>query len=48
MYDISLDEFKQVADDYTNYSIFKTDVHDRLILRDDGSPELIDSIPSKQ
>ena len=45
MYDISIDQFREVADDYTNYSIFKTDIHDKLKLREDGSPELIDSIP---
>ena len=45
-FDISLDEFNQVADDYTNYDIFKTDIHDKLILREDGSPELINELPS--
>lgn len=42
-YDISIEEFKQTCDDYTNYAIFKTDGNGELKLREDGSPELAGS-----
>lgn len=39
-YQISLDEFLQVCDDYTNYDIFKQDGQGELVKRRDGSPQL--------
>ena len=41
VYNISLSEFEEACDSFTNYEIFKTDMNDKLILREDGSPELI-------
>ena len=41
VYNISLSEFEETCDSFTNYEIFKTDINDKLILREDGSPELI-------
>ena len=40
VYSISLDEFLQVCDDYTNYDIFLKDSSGDLIKRIDGSPQL--------
>ena len=40
VYGISLNEFNQNCDDYTNYELFETDDNDELILRSDGSPKL--------
>ena len=42
-YNISMDEFLQVCDDYTNYDIFKQDTNGNLVRRKDGSPELLAS-----
>ena len=39
-YGISLKEFNQNCDDYTNYELFESDDNDELILRNDGSPKL--------
>lgn len=39
-YDISLQEFKEVCDDYTNYDLFVLNSDGTLCLRDDGSPQL--------
>ena len=39
-YSISMDEFREVCGDYTNYSLFKQDQQGELILRADGSPML--------
>lgn len=39
-YDITLSEFYQVCDDYTNYDLFRTDSSGELICREDGSPQL--------
>ena len=41
VYDISAEQFLEYCDDYTNYDLFKTDSAGNLILRPDGSPELI-------
>lgn len=40
-YDITLEEFEQICDDYTDYSLFKTKSTGELVRRNDGSPELI-------
>ena len=42
-YNISMDEFLQVCDDYTNYDIFKQNANGNLARRKDGSPELLAS-----
>tara|TARA_B100000674_G_scaffold400114_1_gene345580 strand:+ start:5522 stop:6682 length:1161 start_codon:yes stop_codon:yes gene_type:complete len=39
-YEISIDDFLQVCDDYTNYNLFKKDSNGELIRRKDGSPIL--------
>jgi len=39
-YSISRDEFNQVCDDYTNYSLFEQDSQGELMRRADGSPIL--------
>ena len=39
-YSISIDEFNQVCDDYTNYSLFEQDSQGGLMRRADGSPIL--------
>ena len=39
-YTISLEQFKKVCDDYTNYELFVQDLNGDLIVRSDGSPEL--------
>jgi len=46
MFDISLKEFKEVADDYTNYDIFEKDTNGNLLLRGDGSPKLLQPLPA--
>ena len=39
-YDISVEQFHDQCDDYTNYDLFKLNSAGELILRPDGSPEL--------
>jgi len=39
-YDISLRDFEQVCDDYTNYELFKQNENGELMKRPDGSPQL--------
>jgi len=40
-YNISLEQFNQVCDDYTNYDLFKLDKSGNLLRRPDGSPALV-------
>ena len=42
-FEITIDEFNQVCDDYTNYELFELDNNDELIRRADGSPKLKNS-----
>jgi len=42
-YDISLQEFGEVCDDYTNYELFLNDASGQLVRRPDGSPQLTGS-----
>ena len=39
-FDITLSEFEQSCDDFTNYDLFETDQNGDLIKRPDGSPRL--------
>ena len=43
-FDITIEEFNSTADDYTNYDLFKCNEDGSLILREDGSPELKQSV----
>ena len=40
VYNISIEEFHEHCDEYTNYDLFKTDSSGELMLRGDGSPAL--------
>jgi hypothetical protein len=42
-FEISLQEFNDVCDDYTNYDLFLQDSAGQLVRRKDGSPELAGS-----
>ena len=42
-FEINIDHFNQVCDDYTNYELFELDKNDELIRRADGSPKLKNS-----
>ena len=37
-YDISMNDFLQVCDDYTNYDLFRKHQNGQLLRRSDGSP----------
>ena len=39
-YDIKIEEFNEICDDYTNFEIFKQNKEGELLKRDDGSPIL--------
>ena len=41
LYSLSVDEFEQSCDDFTNYDLFKADSQGELCRRSDGSPELL-------
>ena len=43
-YSITMEEFLQVCDDYTNYDLFLQDNQGQLIRRQDGSPQLASSL----
>ena len=45
-YSISMSEFEQVCDDYTNYDLFEKDNSGDLTLRSDGSPLLTSNFTS--
>ena len=46
VYDISIEEFNSICDDFTNYELFKKNDYGELVKRDDGSPELNSSFES--
>jgi N-acetyl sugar amidotransferase len=39
-YSVTIDQFHSLCEDYTNYALFKQDVHGQLAKRSDGSPQL--------
>ena len=41
VYNISIEEFHEHCDEYTNYDLFKTDSSGELMLRGDGSSALM-------
>jgi N-acetyl sugar amidotransferase len=40
-FQISLQEFNDICDDYTNYDLFQQDSEGQLVRREDGSPRLV-------
>ena len=39
-YEIKIEEFNEICEDYTNFEIFKQNEEGELLKRDDGSPIL--------